>query len=299
VEYSGLESRIFSNEVSVGNNEVFRHFYRPAAGRIAKPMVPVFDPAGAGDAYAVAITDPDLIYKQQLQEELNGSVTIPVAIPKAGPVRILARVRGMSALERSTYTTGWPLSGEAGSGGFTFRIDDRKVGAIPVEGFPWRWVAFDTDAVPLAAGVFTLEVATRDAGIAMDNILVTNDLDFVPHGRGQVPEKLAAAPQGLHIEPIGPEDERASSRSNKEQRPRVKLAWQPVGAPQGVSHYNVYRSVTEAFEAEAETLLGSPSERVFYDVGLESGRRAYYRVRAVDAWGNQSPASAALAVTAK
>jgi len=293
VEYSGLESRMFSSEASVGDNRVFRHFYRPAVGRIAKPMAPCFDPAGAGDAYAVAITDPDLIYKQRLEEGLSGSVTMPITIPEAGPVRILARVRGMSALQRSTYTTGWPLSSEAQSGAFALQIDDKNVGAIPVEGFPWRWVALDAGAVPLAAGVIVLEVATRDAGIAMDNILVTNDPDFVPRGRGQVPEELVAAPEGLRVEPVSVEDERAASEPNEEQRPRVKLAWQPVAAPQGVSHYNVYRSDTEAFEAEAETLLGSPTEPVFYDVGLEAGRTVYYRVRAVDAWGNQSPASAA------
>ncbi len=299
VEYSGLESRMFSNEASIGDNKVFRHFYRPAAGRIAKPMVPYFDPAGAGDAYAVCITDSDLIYKQRMEEGLSGSVTMPVVIPEAGPVRILARVRGMSALERSTYTTGWPLSGEAGSGAFTLRIDERKVGAIPVEGFSWRWVALDAGAVPLAAGVIELEIATRDTGIAIDNVLVTNDPDFVPRGRGQVPEDLSAVPEGLRVDPVGLEDEQAVSESDKEQRPRVKLAWQPVAAPQGVSHYNVYRSDTEAFEAEPETLLGSPSEPVFYDVGLEAGQTVYYRVRAVDAWSNQSSASAVLAVAVK
>ena len=140
---------------------------------------------------------------------------MPVAIPEAGPVRILARVRGMSALERSTYTTGWPLSGEAGSGVFSIRIGERKVGAIPVEGFPWHWVALDAGAVPLTAGGIVLEVATRDAGIAMDNILVTNDPDFVPRGRGQVPEDLAEAPEGLRVEPFGLEDERAASESIK------------------------------------------------------------------------------------
>ncbi len=36
------------------------------------------------------------------------------------------------------------------------------------------------------------------------------------------------------------------------------------------------------------------SGTVFYDVGLEAGRTVYYRVRAVDAWGNQSPASASI-----
>jgi hypothetical protein len=214
-------------------------------------------------------------------------------------VRILARVRGMSVLERSSYTTGWPLTGEAGSGRFTVRIDGKEVGVIPVEGFLWRWVALDTGAVPLSAGVVELEAATSDAGIAIDNILLTSDPDFVPRGRGQVPEDLAAAPQGLRAEPFGPEDEPMASELMNQQSPRVKLVWSPVAAPQGVSHYNVYRSDTEAFEAEAETLLGSPSGPVFYDVGLEAGRTVYYRVRAVDAWGNRSPASAALAVAAK
>lgn len=296
VEYSGLESRMFSNEASIGDKKVFRRFYRPAAGKIIKPMVPFFDPAGAGDAYAVAVTDPDLIYKQRLGEGMSGSVTMQVVIPKTGPIRILARVRGMSALERSTYTTGWPRSGEAASGAFALRIGNKKVGAIPVEGFSWHWVALDADTVPLAAGVVLLEVAAQDAGIAMDNILVTNDSDFMPRDRGRVPEELAAAPEGLRVEPLSAEK---VSESINVQRPLVKLAWQPVAAPQGVSHYNVYRSDIDAFEAEPETLLGSPSEPVFYDVGLEARQTVYYRVRAVDAWGNQSPASTALAVATK
>lgn len=295
VEYSGLESRMFSNEARMGSHTVFRHFYRPAAGKIAKPMAPFFEPAGTGAAYAVAITDPDLIYRQPLAKGLSGAVTMPVDIPETGAVRILAKVRGMSALERSSYTTGWPLTGAAGRGRFAIRIDGNQAGVIPVEGFPWRWVALDAGAVPLAAGVRELQVATRDAGIAIDCILVTNDLGFVPRGRGQVPEELAAVPKGLRVGPFAPEDEHTASGLLKVQRPRVKLIWDPVAAPQGVSHYNVYRSDTKAFPAEAERLLGSPAKPVFYDV-VEAGRTVYYCVRAVDAWGNRSPPSVALAV---
>jgi hypothetical protein len=40
--------------------------------------------------------------------------------------------------------------------------------------------------------------------------------------------------------------------------------------------------------------MAAISDPVFYDAGLEPGRTAYYRVRAVDAWGNQSPASASV-----
>jgi len=295
VEYSGLESRAFSNEARVGGNGVFRHFHRPAAGRIGKPMVPFFEPAATGDGYAVAITDPDLVYKQRLSEGLGGSVTMPVDIPEAGPVRILARVRGMSAMERVSYTTGWPPAGEAARGTFTIRIDGKQAGTIPIEGFSWRWVALDGGAVELAAGTVELEVATQDAGIAIDQICVTNDRAFAPRSRGQAPEELAAVPEGLRRVPPTREHEQAASASSKELRRPVKLVWNPVAAPQGVSHYNVYRSETEAFPAEAETLLGSPTGPQFDDA-VEAGRTVYYRVRAVDAWGNRSSPSAALAV---
>jgi hypothetical protein len=297
VEYSGLESRTFSNEVSAGGRPVFRHYYRPAAGKIATPMVPFFEPAGTGDGYAVAVTDPDLTYQPSLSKGRSGSVTMPLTIPAAGAIRILARVRGMSALERASYTTGWPVTGETARGTFSIRIGGKQAGVIPVDGFLWRWVALDAGAVPLAAGAVELEVATQDAGIAIDNLLVTNDPSSVPRGRGQVPEELAAVPLGLRAVPLTAEDDRALSASSQDQRPRVKLVWNPVSAPQGVSHYNVYRGDTEAFPAEAETLLGSPRGCVFYDVGLEPGRTVYYRVRAVDAWGNPSPPSAAVAVT--
>ena len=293
VEYSGLEGRAFSNEVNVESSKVFRHYYRPATGKIVCPMVPCFDPAGTCDGYAVAVTDPDLIYKQRLEEGLHGAVTMPIAIPEEGPVRILARVRGLSDLQRATYMTSRPSSGETATGTFTVRIGERNVGGIPVNGRSWHWVALDAGAVPLPAGHILLEISTGDAGITVANILVTNDLDFVPRGRGQVPESLTTVPEELRVQAVDLQDKSADSAT------RVKLAWQPVAAPQGVSHYNVYRSDREAFEADPETLLGSPSEAVFSDVGLEPGQTVYYRVRAVDAWGNRSSASSVLRVTAK
>ena len=155
-------------------------------------------------------------------------------------------------------------------------------------------MATNGSTVPLTPGAAALEISTQDTGIAVDNVLVTNDPDFMPNGRGQVPEELAAVPKGLHVEPFSPEDQPATSGWISEQTPCMKLAWQPVDAPQGVAHYNVYRSDSESFEAQAKTLLGSPSAPVFYDVGLQPGQTVYYRVRAVDAWGNQSPASAPL-----
>ncbi len=297
VEYSGLQGRAFSNEVNVGGDDVFRHYYRPAAGEITAPMTPFFEPGGTTDGFAVAVTDPELVYKKRLEEGLNGSVGVQANIPAAGKVRILARVRGMSALERASYTTGWPAGEETASGRFSVRLGGQSMGAIAVDGSSWHWVALDCGAVSLEAGKIDLELTTSDAGIAVDNILVTNDPDFTPQGRGQVPEALAAVPTALRTESVSPEDDTAVSELLQAKKPVVKLAWSPTVAAQGVSHYNVYRSDSETFEAEPETLLGSPSEPVFYDTGLAAGQTVYYRIRAIDAWGNQSPPSAILPVT--
>ena len=243
VEYSGLESRMFSNEASIGGNTVFRHFYRPAAGRIAKPMVPYFEPAGAGDAYAVAITDPDSIYKKRLEEGLSGSVTMQVTIPEAGPVRILARVRGMSALERSTYTNGMALVGRGGQRRL-YASDRRKRSGS----HPGRRISMALGRARMRASFRWLRASSNcRLPREMPGLRLTIfSLPTIPiscrSGRGQVPENLAAAPEGLRVESFSVEDERTVSGWLKEQRPSVKLAWQPVAAPQGVSHYNVYRS---------------------------------------------------------
>ena len=299
VEHSGLESRVFSNEVCLGARGPFRLFYEPEAGAIVEPMVPFFEPAGASGAYAVAITDPELLYSQRLEEGLTGSVTMRVAIPEAGGVRIMARVRGMSALERSSYTRGqWPSPDEPSRGRFAVKVNGQEAGNIPAEGLQWQWQALAAGAVSLSTGTVELEVATGDAGIAVDTILVTNDPDFVPRGQGQAPAELASVPTGLRTVPFGPDDARSVPGLMQAQTPRVKLVWDPVTAPQGVHHYNVYRAAADGFAAAAETLLGSPAEPVFYDCGLEAGQTVYYRVRAVDAWGNQSSGSAAVAVTA-
>lgn len=297
VEHSGLESRVFSNEARVGaGGGPFRHFYEPETLALAEPMVPFFEPAGASGAYAVAIVDPELVYCQRLADGLTGSVTLRVAVPQSGNVRILGRVRGMSAIERASYTRGWPGRGEVGKGSFAVKVNGRAAGAIAVKGPEWHWIALDAGAVPLAASDAELVLSTSDAAIALDQLLVTNDPEFVPRGRGQAPDKLAATPTGLRTVPFGAQDAQAARELLEKQEPRVKLTWDPVSAPQGVAHYNVYRATTERFAAEPETLLGSPAAPVFYDCGLAAGETVYYCVCAVDAWGNQSPACAPLAV---
>jgi hypothetical protein len=294
VEYSGLEGRVFSNEARVGALGVFRQVYQAETGALAAPMVPFFEPQGAAGAYAVAVTDPELVYRTRLSEGLTGAVSLRISIPEPGSVRLLARVRGMSPTERSSYLRGWPAADDTAAGTFTVNINGRKAGSIPVADPTWQWTEVDGGPVRLPAGRADIQFVTGDAGIALDCILVTDDPQFVPSGYGPEPDALTATPGLPRLVAFGPDD----AAFLKVVTPRVKLAWDPVAAPQGISHYNVYRSDTDAFEADAATLLGSPAQPVFYDCGLQSGQVAYYRTRAVDAWGNLSPPSPARKVTA-
>ncbi len=288
VEYSGLESRMFSKEVPVGRNTFFRLFCQPEEGRVTKPMVPFFEPKGASNLYAVAITDPELVYKKRLEEGLKGSVKIDVDIPLSGSWRIMARVRGMSGLERSSYTTGWEPTGEAGRGSFSVKVQGKVAGKIPVEGFGWKWVEIDTKKLNLSAGKTGLEFSTGDTGIAIDNVLVTNDPVFIPVNCDNTPTAKPSVTEGLKIAEIKSEGEPLAWRGYTVKPPYVKLTWEASTVPQGVRYYNIYRSRKKEFEASPATLIGSNHETWFVDTGLEKGVEYYYRIEAVDNWDNRS-----------
>ena len=295
VEHSGLEGRIFSNEVQLGDEALFRHFHELEMGRIRKPMVPFFEPADASGAYAVAVSDPERVERRRLAAGLRGAVVLSVRLPSRKALRLWARARGMSELERASYTRGWPRrAGEVASGSFSVRCDGRVLGSFAVEGPDWHWVALDADAITLPGREVDLELSTADAGIAVDCLCITNDPDFRPTGRGREPSGELAAAHGLRVAEFTIQDAERFQLTGGQ----VKITWQPADAAQGVTRYQVYRGEQEDFPADPEHLLGSPAEAVFYDCDLELGKRVFYRVRVMDAWANVSAASAAVCVTA-
>lgn len=295
VEYSGLEGRIFSNELRVGDDPLFRHFYEPEMGRIHKPMVPFFEPSNASGAYAVAVTDPEHIDRRRLaHKELRGTVILPVDLPSQKDLRLWARVRGMSELERASYTRGWPRREEdTATGRFSLNCGGKRLGTFTVEGTNWHWVALDTGTIELSGRQADLELATSDAGIAVDCLCITNDPDFRPTGRGRVPSAKPTVPDGLRLAEIALQDDLRFEITGR----RVKITWQPSNSPQGVARYQVYRGDRQDFPADPKHLLGSPADPVFYDYDLGPEKRLFYRIRAIDAWGNTSDASNALSVT--
>ncbi len=156
-------------------------------------------------------------------------------------------------------------------------------------------MALDTGAVSLPGRRVQLEVTTSDAGIAADVLCLTNDPAFQPSGLGMAPTGGLSTPTGLRqLEfTLADADRFAFSIA------QLKFAWAPASAPQGVTRYQVYRGDRPDFPVGPEHLLGSTTEPVYYDFDLASGARLYYRVQAMDAWGNLSAASPALAVQAQ
>ena len=296
VEHSGLESRMFSNEAQVGTDSRYRRFYEAEEGKINKPMVPFFEPKGASNAYGIAVTDPALLYKERLENGLKGSVTLKIEAPVGGTAKLMARVRGMSLLECESYTTGWPEEGQAGKGSFSVKVDGKPAGRIPVSGYGWKWVSLDAGTMPLRAGIHEIILETSDAGIAVDNIMVTNDIGLTPAGKSNAPSLVPSVPSGLKAEGMVVKGEKLQTGGYSVKPPYFKLVWNESKAPQGVRYYNVYRSEAPKFETSPATLVGSAAKPEFVDCVLEEGKMYYYRVVALDNWDNRSAGSPELAV---
>ena len=278
VEHSSLESRRFSEELAVARQgEPFRHFHEAEQAELAQPMAPVFDAPGCSDAYAVAVQDRDLLYKARLAEGLQGTGKLTVRVPVAAQCKLMARVRALKA---------------GRSGRIAFTINNKPVGGVAVDCADWTWLPIDRGPVQLEAGEATLSFASSALEVALDNILVTNDLAFIPAGKGNTPHTPPAAPTGLRAVQPTAADDAVAPKTKPGELPYLKLVWSRAAARQGVNHYNVYRGTKPEFDVGPATLIGSPIGPLFYDCGLE--RKTYhYRVTAVDAWGNESAASSA------
>lgn len=178
------------------------------------------------------------------------------------------------------------------------KLDGKTAGKIPVKGFEWKWVAMDQLIKGQPAGTAELEFETGVAGIALDNILLTNDPDFVPENPDNTPCEALSAPGRLRIAQLvsGEQATNMVWRGYTIKPPWVKLTWKPSAAPQGVRYYNIYRGGEKGLEPSPPNLLGSTSDTFFIDPELKNGHRYYYRVVAVDNWNNRSGPSKELSL---
>lgn len=115
------------------------------------------------------------------------------------------------------------------------------------------------------------------------------------------PEELAVTAvehSGLESDPVFADPTHAPARFALELAPpsglraaspspgTIRLGWDAQDS--GVAYYDVYRSEKPDFEPSQATLVASPPEPQCLDWALPHGTAFWYRVVAVDAWGNRS-----------
>ena len=290
VEHSGLESRAFSNEVSLNGAGPIRIYCEAEFSDFTKPLEPWFDQPTASNAYAVGILDRDLLYRARLREGLTARATQTVRIPKAGKYTIWARVKKRHPEE---------------SGRFKVSLNGTRSGEIVIDrqvNGGWSWVKMTEPLVQLPSDSIKLAFTTSDTGILVDQLLLSNTPDWTPPPSGNRPSVKPSTPRNLKIVGVG-SSKIVWVRSTRTHAPPAKagedvtarLSWTKSAAPQGVTRYHVCRSDRPDFQPSQATLIGTTLKPSFSDVGLKD-QLYYYRVVAEDNWRNRSEASKAAKV---
>ncbi len=150
------------------------------------------------------------------------------------------------------------------------------------------------DKITLANETSLVEV-DRPAPVKFSDNRITFTL--APHGLKTIRVRKAAA---------APAVQNLAAHATSDMT--VSLAWQPAGAAEAVSHYNVYRDTSADFKPGLRGLVARPSEAAYVDQPklnyggwidnrLDPATTYFYKVAAVDRWNDEGPASEAVRVT--
>lgn len=266
VEHSGLESRAFSREVSTdwGKGAV-NLFWEAESGELAFPMREVFLPPGASAAYAITRAVRDPLWRLTRKE---ATAEWRMRIPKQGTYILWARVR--------------TRPGHAAPSGLSFALAGSELAGFTGERPTWAWVRLSGET-DLTAGSHTMVCTMTRSGCELDKLLLTTDPEYVPSDKGNLP---VAAPRPTAAV------EAALDQTGK----HVLLHWRHDAGPL-FCHYDVYKGTVPGFAPSQRALLGSPVRCAFVDPMPPEAGRVFYRIQAVDTWGNRSTPSAAVGVT--
>jgi hypothetical protein len=146
----------------------YYQYVEAEAGTVVAPMSVAIDPLASGGQYIATATAS------------AGSVTIPVSVPATGSYYVWAKILSVDSNSDSFF-----VSADSGP----TDIFDTAEGAWSTA---WQWrgvngrgptgqvMALNPRIFTLAAGAHTLTFAGRDPNTKLDQVLVTNDGDFVP-----------------------------------------------------------------------------------------------------------------------
>jgi hypothetical protein len=247
-EHSGLEG-LFSREVAVNAADApLTLHYVALEQEHTKPMREVFDGNEAG-CRAMRITPV-------AEGEQTGTLTIDTGFPRAADVTVWARVRAYRK-----------------PGAFQIAVEGQQYAKTPapltVATNEWTWVqSHDRLQKPNAR----LVLSSSDDGVAVSQVIVTEDKTYKPDGLAERTAPLPAV-TGLKLA-------KASSDT-------LNLAWDAPTAPD-VYYYSVYVSDKPDFECNNQTILCSGMTSTATDWGLRAGAKFYYKVVAVNRRGQPS-----------
>jgi len=157
-------------------------------------------------------------------------------------------------------------------------------GGRPVQVSKDEWLWHDTGRLRLEAGEQKTTIRLAGEAIQVDQLVLTDEGGFVPSGPVLLDENAPEPPAALEARVLDPFT--------------VRLSWRKSKSID-VSHYNVYCGRSPKFAPSQARRIGSPAELAFIDWGLKPGKAYYYRLVAVDRSGNESPAAAVAATTAR
>jgi hypothetical protein len=195
----------------------------------------------------------------------KGQATFEFACRRRGPHRLWGRIRYLGA---GTPAEPWAIS-----------VNGVPVGRLTTTSREWEWSRLaDLETEP--ARPLQITVAAANPGFALDRLLLTDDGGYTPQGEEKLDAQPPATPAGLRLSEARCFD--------------VTLDWEPAAE---TAHYQVYRGSLADFATGQASLVASPGQPRYVDWGLRQGTPYWYRVTAVDSFGNESAPTPAVTVT--
>ncbi len=110
----------------------------------------------------------------------------------------------------------------------------------------------------------------------------------VAHTRDPRIYYVSAIDSGYSVDNLAPEEPRQLAGVYEPGQKGLILTWQPNEEPD-ISHYAVYRGLSQDFTPAAANRIANPSETRHFDGQWKPGIGYYYKVSAVDVHDNESP----------
>ena len=208
------------------------------SGALTSPMVIRSDSQASGGQY-VEVPQGTGNNTNDATNGGPGQVSLSINIPQAGTYALWARILAPNLDSDSFYVTG--------NGSFI-----REWGIVPLS-TTWEWRKIIEIALP--SGNFNLAFRQRDDGTKLDQVIVTNNLSFVPGGSNQAPSVNAGVDQTITLPSAANLDGTVTDDGLPNPPGAVTTTWSKVSGPGTVNFGNANAVDTTASFSAAGTYV--------------------------------------------